>query len=70
MAQVFTFMFLHADGVDSNNNGVGRINRGFAAIRSDSGGSRSEDGMRVASVLFIICTTCSVWKKSSYRRLT
>lgn len=63
-------IFLHVDGVDSNNNGVGGINRGFTAIRSNSGGSRSEDGMRVASVLFIIYTTCSVWKKSSYRRLT
>lgn len=51
-------MFLHADGVDSNNNGVGRINRGFAAIRSDSGGSRSEDGMRVA--IATIINSCRV----------
>ena len=63
-------MFLHVDGIDSNNNGVERINRRFAAIRSDSGGSRSEDEMRVASVLFTIYATCSVWKKNSYRRLT
>lgn len=63
-------MFLHVDGVGSNNNGVGRINEEFAAIHSYSGGSRSEYGMRVASVLFIIYSTCSVQKKSSYRRLT
>lgn len=62
------FMFLHVDGIDSNNNGV--ESRGFVAIRSDSGGNRFEDGMRVASVPFTTCATCSVQKKSSYRRLT
>ncbi|MCE2509309.1 MAG: hypothetical protein J4G04_08505 [Nitrosopumilaceae archaeon] len=61
--------FLYVDGVDSNSNGVERINRGFVSIRSDGGGNRSEEGMRVNSILFSICATCRVQEKSFYRHL-
>ena len=66
---LFMSTFLHVDGIDSNNNGVERINRGFVSIRSDGGGNRSEEGMRVNSILFTICATCRVQKKSFYRCL-
>ena len=62
-------MLLYVDGVDSNSNGVERINRGFVSIRSDGGGNRSEEGMRVSSILFSIYATCRVQKKSFYRHL-
>ena len=40
---------MHAaiENVDSNNNAVERINRGFVAIHSDGGGNRSEEGMYI-----------------------
>lgn len=66
---LFMSTFLHVDGIDSNNNGVERINRGFVAIRSDGGGNRSEEGMRVNSILFTVCATCRVQKSSLYRCL-
>ena len=61
--------FLYADGVDPDNNGVERINRGFVSIRGDGGGNRSEEGMRVNSILFSVYVTCRVQKKSFYRHL-
>ena len=64
---LFMSTFLHVDDIDSNNNDVERINRGFVSIRSDGGGNRSKDGMRVNSILFTICATCKVQKKSLYR---
>ena len=61
--------FLYVDGVDPDNNGVERINRGFVSIRGDGGGNRSEEGMRVNSILFSVYATCRVQKKSFYRHL-
>ena len=66
---LFMSTFLHVDGIDSSNNGVERINRGFVSIRGDGGGNRSEEGMRVNSILFSIYATCRVQKKSFYRHL-
>ena len=59
--------FLYVDGVDPDNNGVERIDRRFVFIRGDGGGNRSEEVMRINSILFSVCAICSVQKKSFYR---
>ena len=64
-----TSAFLFANGVDSSNNGVERINRGFVSIRNDNGGNISGEGMRVNSILFTTHAACRVQKKSFYRHI-